>query len=120
MGIFKTLFSSENERTIKKLKKIADKVDGLAEKYKAMSDSELTACTDAFKRQLSEGATLDDLLCDAYALVREASTRVLGLRHFYVQIIGGIARLSQRAVGKGCPYRYGQRLPRQKRRGMDG
>ncbi|MGI6702392.1 MAG: preprotein translocase subunit SecA [Christensenellales bacterium] len=105
MGIFKTLFSSENERTIKKLKKIADKVDGLAEKYKAMSDSELTACTDAFKRQLSEGATLDDLLCDAYALVREASTRVLGLRHFYVQIIGGIvlhqARIAEMKTGEG-------------------
>lgn len=99
------LFSSENKTQVKKLKKIADKVMALEEKYKAYSNEQLTACTQEFKNRLKVGETLNDLLPEAFAVAREAAARVLNMRHFYVQILGGIAlhqgRIAEMATGEG-------------------
>ena len=105
MGILSSIFPDRNERELRRLRKIADKVVALEDKFKAMSDEELAACTDDYKRRYAEGETLDALLPEAFATVREASTRVLGLRHFYVQIIGGIVlhegRIAEMKTGEG-------------------
>ena len=99
------IFGNANERQVKKLRKIADKIELLAPHYASMSDDELRAMTPYFKERIKEGATLDELLPDAYAVVREASSRVLGLRHFYVQLLGGIAlhqgRIAEMCTGEG-------------------
>ena len=99
------LFFNENKSQIKKLKKIADQVVALEDKYKAMSDEELKESTAKLKERLKNGETLDDILPDAYATIREASDRVLNMRHFYVQILGGIAlhqgRIAEMATGEG-------------------
>ena len=99
------IFGNANDRQVKKLRKIADKIELLAPHYASMSDDELRAMTPYFKERLKEGATLDELLPDAYAVVREASSRVLGLRHFYVQLLGGIAlhqgRIAEMCTGEG-------------------
>lgn len=96
---------NENDRKVGKLKKIAEKIDALAPVYKAMSDEELTAQTAKLKEKLANGAKLDDLLVEAYATVREAGERVLGMRHFFVQLEGGIAlhqgRIAEMATGEG-------------------
>lgn len=105
MGIFGNLFKSQNEKEVIELKKIADKVEALADKYKAMSDDELKAMTAALKQRLADGETADDILPDAFAVVREAGDRVLHMRHFYVQLLGGIVlhqgRIAQMATGEG-------------------
>ncbi len=99
------IFGNANDRQLKKLRKIADKIELLAPHYASMSDDELRAMTPYFKERLKEGATLDELLPDAYAVVREASSRVLGMRHFYVQLLGGIAlhqgRIAEMCTGEG-------------------
>lgn len=99
------LFVSENKTQIKKLKKIADKVVELEDKYKEFSDEQLRACTQEFKDRLNAGETLNDILPEAFAVAREASTRVLNMRHFYVQILGGIAlhqgRIAEMGTGEG-------------------
>lgn len=99
------LFGNENKAQVKKLKKIADKVMELEGKYKSLTDDELRACTEDFKTRYKNGETLDDLLPEAYAVVREASDRVLKMRHFYVQVLGGIAlhqgRIAEMATGEG-------------------
>ncbi len=99
------LFLNENERQIKKLRKTADKVIALEEKYSAMSNDELKAMTSEFKQKLADGEKLDNLLPDAFAVVREASTRVLNMRHYPVQIIGGIVlhqgRIAEMGTGEG-------------------
>ena len=99
------IFANANERQVRKLRKIADKIELLAPHYASMSDEELKAMTPYFKERIKEGATLDELLPDAYAVVREASSRVLGLRHFYVQLLGGIAlhqgRIAEMCTGEG-------------------
>lgn len=99
------LFVSENKTQVKKLKKIADKVVALEDKYKAYSNQQLRACTQEFKDRLNAGATLNDLLPESFAVVREAAARVLNMRHFYVQILGGIAlhqgRIAEMATGEG-------------------
>ena len=99
------LFGNENKSQIKKLQKIADKVVALEDKYKAYSNEQLRACTDEFKNRLKVGETLNDILPEAFAVVREASARVLNMRHFYVQILGGIAlhqgRIAEMATGEG-------------------
>ena len=105
MGILSKLFPSHNEKELKKLRKTADKIEALADKYKAMSNEELAACTPAFRARLAAGETLDDLLPDAFAAVREAADRVLHMRHFYVQLIGGIVlhqgRIAEMRTGEG-------------------
>ena len=99
------LFGNQNKAQVKKLKKIADKVVELEEKYKQYSNDQLRACTDEFKDRLKAGATLNDILPEAYAVVREAAARVLNMRHYYVQILGGIAlhqgRIAEMATGEG-------------------
>lgn len=99
------LFGNENKSQIKKLKKIADKIVALEDKYKNFSNEQLRACTDEFKQRYKVGETLNDLLPEAFAVVREAATRVLNMRHFYVQLLGGIAlhqgRIAEMATGEG-------------------
>jgi len=99
------LFGNQNKAQVKKLSKIADQVIALEEKYKAYSDEQLKNCTNEFKERLKNGQTLMDLLPEAYAVCREASDRVLKMRHFYVQILGGIAlhqgRIAEMATGEG-------------------
>ena len=101
------IFGNANTRQVKKLRKIADQIELLAPHYASMTDEELKAMTPYFKEKLAAGATLDDILPDAYAVVREASARVLGLRHFYVQLLGGIAlhqgRIAEMCTGEGKP-----------------
>lgn len=99
------LSNFDNNRSLKKLEKIAEKVESLAERYKAMGDEELKAQTGILKERYANGETLDELLPDAFAVVREASTRVLKLRHFHVQILGGIVlhqgRIAEMCTGEG-------------------
>ena len=89
-GLSKLLRAGEG-RTVKRLSKIADQVIELEDDYAALSDAELKAKTGAFRQQLADGATLDDILLDAFAAAREASWRVLGQKHYKVQIMGGAA-----------------------------
>lgn len=89
-GLSKLLRAGEG-RTVKRLAKIADQVMALDDEYSALTDEELKAKTEEFKQQLADGATLDDILLDAFATAREASWRVLGQKHFKVQIMGGAA-----------------------------
>ena len=99
------LFGNENKSQVKKLKKIANKVVALEDKYRAFTDQQLRDCTEEFKKRYQSGESLMDLLPEAYAVVREASDRVLKMRHFYVQILGGIAlhqgRIAEMATGEG-------------------
>ena len=95
----------DNKRSIKKLQKIADKIDALEDKYLSMTDDELKEQTEVLKERLRKGETLDQILPDAYAVVREASTRVLHMRHFNVQLLGGIVlhqgRIAEMRTGEG-------------------
>ena len=99
------LFGSENKSQIKKLKKIADKVIALEDRYASFSNEQLRACTEEFRNRYKSGQSLNDLLPEAYAVVREAATRVLNMRHYYVQILGGIAlhqgRIAEMGTGEG-------------------
>ena len=101
MGLFKTY----SEKQIKKVEKIAKKIEELASKYSAMSDEELKATTPLLKERLRAGETLDDILPDAFAAVREADDRVLGKRPFHVQLLGGIilhqGRIAEMKTGEG-------------------
>lgn len=105
MSILKKIFPSYNDTQLKKLKKTVKEVNNLEEKYQAMSDSELRACTDIFKEKIKNGEELDSLIPDTFALVREASKRVLNMRHFDVQIMGGIVlhqgRIAEMRTGEG-------------------
>ncbi len=99
------ILGSYSERELKRIYPLADKVMALEETYKALSDEELKNKTAEFKARLEDGETLDDLLPEAFATVREASSRVLGMRHFYVQIVGGIilhqGRIAEMKTGEG-------------------
>lgn len=105
MGLFSYIFASDNARNIKKLKVIADKVMALDESYSKLTDEELKHKTVEFKERLNNGETLNDILPEAFATVREASYRVLNMKHFYVQILGGIAlhqgRIAEMRTGEG-------------------
>lgn len=90
MGILKAIFGTPSEKEIRRIQPVADQVLALEDKYKAMSDKQLQEVTPALKERLANDETLDDILPDAFAVCREASTRVLGMTHFPVQIIGGI------------------------------
>ena len=91
MSLVEKLFGSFSDRELKKVNPITKQVLALEPKYQAMSDVDLQAQTAAFKQQLAEGKTLDDILPDAFAVCREAAWRVLGMKHFPVQVTGGIA-----------------------------
>ncbi|MCL1901235.1 MAG: preprotein translocase subunit SecA [Firmicutes bacterium] len=105
MGIFAFIKNSDNKKQIKKLSKAAEQIELLADKYKAMSDTELKSQTDIFKKRLETGETLDDILPDAFATVREAGERVLKMRHFKVQLMGGVClhqgRVAEMRTGEG-------------------
>ncbi len=105
MGIFSKIFGTYSERQLRKLKPTVDKIEALADKYKAMTDDELRAETPRLKAELEAGKTLDDILPEAFALVREADDRVLGKRPFKVQLIGGIVlhqgRIAEMKTGEG-------------------
>jgi len=105
MGLFSFLSNYDNKRSLKKLRKIANKIDDLEDKYLAMSDDELRKQTEVLRDRYNAGESLDALLPDAYAVVREASTRVLHMRHFFVQLIGGIVlhqgRIAEMRTGEG-------------------
>ncbi len=103
--IFRKLFGSRNDREIKRYSKIVDKINALEEGIQSLSDEQLQAKTDEFRQQLKDGKALDDLLPEAFAVVREASRRVMGMRHFDVQLIGGMVlhegRIAEMRTGEG-------------------
>ena len=105
MSVISKVFGTRSERQVKKIMPIVNKIESLAERYAAMDDSTLSSQTAVFKERLAKGETLDDLLPDAFAAVREASTRVLGKRHYRVQLIGGIiihqGRIAEMKTGEG-------------------
>ncbi len=105
MGLFQKIFGTYSERELKSIYPIADQIEALADEYKALSDAELQAKTPAFKERLANGETLDDILPEAFATVREAADRVLGLRPYRVQLIGGIVlhqgRIAEMKTGEG-------------------
>ena len=90
MSLISKIFGTYSQRQVKKLNVIADRVDALADTYRAMSNAELQAVTATLKARLADGETLDDILPDAFAAIREADDRVLGKRPFRVQVLGGI------------------------------
>ena len=105
MGFLDKIFGSYNDRELKKLKPIVDSIEALEAEYAAKTDEELRAKTDEFKRRLNEGETLDDILPEAFATAREAAWRVLGMKPFRVQLIGGVVlhqgRIAEMKTGEG-------------------
>ena len=105
MGLFKTMFGDYSKRELKRIRPICDKVLFLEDKYSKMSEKELKAQTNILKERLKNGETTDDILPDAFAVCREASWRVLGMKHFPVQVIGGIVlhqgRIAEMKTGEG-------------------
>ncbi|MBE6887686.1 MAG: preprotein translocase subunit SecA [Ruminococcaceae bacterium] len=105
MALFEKIFGSYQSKELKKIEPIKDAVLALADKYKALSDAELKNQTNVLKERLAKGETLDDILPDAFAVCREAATRVLGMTHYPVQIIGGIAlhrsNIAEMKTGEG-------------------
>ena len=105
MNFLKAMFGNYSKREVKRVQPIADKVLALEEKYEKMSESELKNQTTLLKERLANGETLDDILPDAFAACREASWRVLGMKHFPVQVIGGIVlhqgRIAEMKTGEG-------------------
>ena len=105
MGLLDKLFGSYSEKELKRIEPIVNKVMALEDKYRALRDEELQAQTPRLKERLVAGETLDDILPDAFAVCREAADRVLGMRHFRVQIIGGIVlhqgRIAEMKTGEG-------------------
>ena len=105
MSIFSKIFKSYSEKEVKRVMPIVEKINSLEDEISKLTDEELKNKTNEFKNQLKDGKTLDDLLPEAYAVVREASKRVLGMRHFDVQLIGGIilhqGRIAEMKTGEG-------------------
>ena len=105
MGFLDKFFGSRSQREIKKIQPITDKVLSLENEFKALSDEALKAKTAEFKERYSKGETLDDLLPEAFAAIREAADRVLGMRPYPVQIMGGIilhqGRIAEMKTGEG-------------------
>ncbi len=104
-GIAKNLFGSSNDRYVKSLDKIVRTINALEPQLEALSDEELAGQTDKFRDQLANGKSLDSILPEAFATVREAGKRVLGMRHFDVQMIGGIVlhrgEIAEMRAGEG-------------------
>ena len=105
MGLINKIFGTYSDRQLKKIEKYVDYIESLAPKYSAMTNEELAATTDILKKRLSDGETLEDIMADAYAAIREADYRILGKRPFRVQIIGGIilhqGRIAEMKTGEG-------------------
>lgn len=105
MSLISKIFGTHSQHEVKRIIPIVDKIEALAPEYEKLSDEELKAKTPAFKERLANGETLDDILPEAYATVREAATRVLGMRHYRVQLIGGVilhqGRITEMRTGEG-------------------
>ncbi len=105
MNIIEKVFGTHSERELKRIESLVNKIEELRPTMQALSDSELRGKTDEYKRRLKEGETLDDLLPEAYATVREAAKRVLNMEHYRVQLIGGIilhqGRIAEMRTGEG-------------------
>ena len=105
MGLFKSIFGDYSSRELKSIYPIVDKIEALSDEYKALTDAELQAKTPEFKERLANGETLDDILPEAFATVREAADRVLGMRPYRVQLVGGIVlhqgRIAEMKTGEG-------------------
>ena len=105
MGLLTKVFGTYSERELKSIYPIVERIEALEDEYKALSDAELQAKTPEFKRRLADGESLDDILPEAFATVREASDRVLGLRPYRVQLVGGIVlhqgRIAEMKTGEG-------------------
>ncbi len=105
MGLLEKVFGTHSEREIKRIVPIADKIEALEPEFVKLTDEELKAKTIEFKNRLKNGETVDDILVEAYATVREAAKRVIGQRHFHVQLIGGIilhqGRITEMRTGEG-------------------
>ena len=136
------IVGSKNERELKRVRPLVDTINELEPDMRSLTDRELRTKTDEFRKRLSQGETLDDLLPEAFAAVREASCRTLGMRHFDVQVIGGIVlhqgKIAEMKTGEGKtlaatlaaylnalhrqgrPHRHGQRLPGPQGPGLDG
>ena len=105
MNIIEKMFGTHSQRELKRIMPIVDKIDSLRPSMQALSDEELRGKTREYKKRLEEGETLDDLLPEAFATVREAAKRVLNMEHYRVQLIGGIilhqGRIAEMRTGEG-------------------
>ena len=105
MGIIEKIFGTHSHNELKRICPIVDRIEALAPAMEALSDEELKGKTKEFKDRLNEGETLDDILPEAYAVVREAAWRSIGMRHYRVQLIGGIilhqGRIAEMRTGEG-------------------
>ena len=105
MKVFEKIFGTHSSRELKRIMPLVDKIEALRPSMQALSDAELRAKTDEFKKRLAEGETLNDILPEAYATVREAAKRVLDMEHYHVQLIGGIilhqGRIAEMRTGEG-------------------
>lgn len=105
MSVFSKIFGTHSQHEVKRILPLVDKIEAMGPEYEKLTDAELQAKTAEFKERLVNGETLDDLLPEAYATVREAATRVLGMRHYRVQLIGGVilhqGRITEMRTGEG-------------------
>ena len=105
MGLMEKIFGDLNVKEVKKIEKIVDKIEALDEEMQALTDEELQEKTPELRERLADGATLDDILPQAFAVCREAAFRTLGMKHFRVQLIGGVVlhqgRISEMKTGEG-------------------
>ncbi|GAB3992753.1 hypothetical protein GCM10029992_02680 [Glycomyces albus] len=105
MSLFERVLRAGEGRALKRLNAIADAIDSMSPEYEKLTDAELRALTDEYKERLADGETLDDLLPEAFATVREAATRVRGMRHYHVQLMGGAAlhqgNIAEMKTGEG-------------------
>ncbi len=105
MSLMEKIFGDLNEKEVKKVSKIADKVMSYDEEFQKLTDGQLREKTEEFKKRIAGGESLDDILPEAFAVCREGAWRSLGMKHFYVQVIGGIVlhqgRISEMKTGEG-------------------
>ena len=105
MSVLSKVFGTHSEREVKRILPIVDKIEALGPEFEKLTDEQLKAKTQEFKGRLAKGETLDDLLPEAYATVREAASRVLNMRHYRVQLIGGVilhqGRITEMRTGEG-------------------
>ena len=105
MSLFDKIFGTHSERELKRIKPLVDRIEGMRDSMMALSDEELRGKTAEYKKRFQEGESLDSLLPEAFATVREAGRRVLNMEHFRVQLIGGIilhqGRIAEMRTGEG-------------------
>ncbi|MFM7274752.1 MAG: preprotein translocase subunit SecA, partial [Gammaproteobacteria bacterium] len=105
LSLFRKIIGTKNDRELKRMGKVVVRINALEARYQALSDEELRALTPELRARLAAGETMDQLLPEAFAAVREASRRTIGLRHFDVQMIGGITlhegRIAEMRTGEG-------------------